>query len=169
MSTKLNHSTALNFIYAHLSEKELDSLRMSSEYVSDETKDLAARYKASQLKDYNASPAKEHFAGVLRKLAHIAAKNKKLDETLLVNAMLTKKDEVSSLVDTDDRLATYVAKAINARIDIEAQSTKTTRISIDVARLKKMYKAFGSNAAAVEGCANFFGITKDAVEQLLKK
>lgn len=163
MSTKLNHTTALQFVFKNVSEKELNSLVQAEP--SQKTKDLAAQLRKSQIADYNQART-EILGTTFRKLAHILAAQKKVDETALLSEMLPN-DKVTSLTDTADRLATYIMTAVNKRIDAQLDTTPK-KTNVNVTLLKKMYKTFGANTTALKGCAEYFNITEDQATQLLK-
>lgn len=160
MATKLNHTTALNVVYNVLTSKEINSLKQPEP--SEKTKELAKQLKQSQIDDYNAARG-ESLGTTFRKIAHVVAISKKLDEQLLVEEFLPN-GKVTALTDTLDRIGTYLMNCVNARIDAQLP-TKETRINVNVAQLKKMYRITESAAQ----CAEFFGITEEQVNTLLNK
>lgn len=166
MATKLDHKQALTFVYANVDEKTMNTL--SQKNITDEKalakiKEARKALNAAITEAYNNTESINLCAGsTLRSLAHLLATQKKIDEKTLVSSLFPN-DKVTSLIDTEDRLATYLATAVNAAIDKTTEKKTTT--NVDVAKLKKMFALTND----VSLCAKFFDITEDNVNKLLSK
>lgn len=162
MATKLNHTTALKKVYTIVTDNRVfESLAQDKE---DSAKVKAARkaLNAALVEQYNSNQDRLVVIGTtLRSFAHVLATEKKLNEESLV-AKLLPNDKVTSLIDTPDRLATYVATAVNDLID----KTTTTKIKVSVptAQVKKMYSIVND----IDKVAKFFDLTAAQVQTIVK-
>lgn len=163
MATKLDHTAALKAVYANVKDvRVFNSLAQDKE----DNKEVTAARKAlavALLKQYTANPDRMVVAGTtLRSIAHVVAHAKKLDEDSLIKRLLPN-DKVTALIDTPDRLATYIATAVNNLID--STTTKVTKVSVPTAQIKKMFAIVGDVAQV----AQFFDLTTAQVEAIIKK
>lgn len=162
MATKLNHTAALKKVYAIVTDNRVFSSLAQDK--KDNKKVQAARkaLNAALVEQYNADADRLSVIGsTLRSFAHVLAKEKRVDEDSLTNKLLPN-GKVTALIDTPDRLATYVATAVNDLID--KTTTTKTKISVPVAQIKKMYSIVGN----VEKVAQFFELTTAQVEAIVK-
>lgn len=162
MATKLNHTAALKKVYAIVTDNRVfNALAQDKE---DNKKVQAARkaLTSALVEQYNADADRLSVIGAtLRSFAHVLAKEKKVDEESLTNKLLPN-GKVTALIDTPDRLATYVATAVNELID--KTTTTKTKVSVPTAQIKKMFAIVGN----VEKVAQFFELTTAQVKAIVK-
>lgn len=162
MTTKLNHTAALKKVYAIVTDNRVFKALAQDTDDSKKVKDARKALAAALVEQYNSNEDRLVVIGTtLRAFAHLLAKEKKVNEESLTNKLLPS-GKVTALIDTPDRLATYVATAVNDLID--KTTTTKTKVSVPTAQIKKMYSIVGN----VEKVAQFFELTTQQVEAIVK-